>query len=129
MSTQTSTDAERDRQLNAILLPLVRALEKGQAVDRQQVLADHPESTDELAEFFAGRDCLARLTAQQTGGLHLPGPAADPGQLGDFRILREVGRGGMGIVYEAEHLSLNRRVALKVLPMPPRPRRRSSPAK
>jgi serine/threonine protein kinase len=112
----TSRGDERERRLNALLLAVVQAREKGQALDRKEMLAAHPEFAAELEEFFAARDYLERVTAEPPVGHPPPGPAADLGTLGDFRLMREVGRGGMGIVYEAEQVSLGRRVALKVLP-------------
>ncbi len=61
---------------------------------------------------------LSRSAARDRSSLPLPEAISAPelGVVGDFRILREVGRGGMGVVYEAEQLSLHRRVAVKVLP-------------
>ena len=82
------------------------ALQAGQAPDRRQLLDAHPELAAELEACLAGIDFIQRAT----------GPAAlGPASLGEFRIIREVGRGGMGVVYEAEQTSLRRKVALKVL--------------
>ncbi|HKB02099.1 MAG TPA: serine/threonine-protein kinase [Gemmataceae bacterium] len=91
------------------------ALEAGKRPDRSAFLARHAEIAPALSE------CLASLELIHTAGPKLrdpaPGATVDPPTaLGDFRIVREIGRGGMGTVYEAVQLSLGRRVALKVLP-------------
>jgi serine/threonine protein kinase len=120
----SSGSSDREQRLEEVLLAYLEADQAGWAPDRRQVLAAYPELSAELEEFFAGHDAVERRTAPlravkegSLGGGASPGLAPGPlGQLGDFRLVREIGRGGMGTVYEAVQLSLNRRVALKVLP-------------
>jgi WD40 repeat protein/serine/threonine protein kinase len=112
MEPKTADSEEREQRLQEILVRYVEALEEGHPPEPKEFVARYPEFAGDLEEYFAGLAQLDRVAAPLRG---LVRPAVAQ-QLGDFRLLREVGRGGMGIVYEAEQLSLDRRVALKVLP-------------
>jgi serine/threonine protein kinase len=107
-----------DPRVVAALREYLAALENGERPDRAAFLARHSDIAGALSECLDGLDFVHSAgrsgPAQSSHALDGLVQAGTP--LGDFRIIREVGRGGMGVVYEAEQLSLGRRVALKVLP-------------
>ena len=100
-------------------------LDAGRVPDRQSYLSRYPELTLAIRQCLEGLDLvrggIAAQDSQQSGADNdAERPAGTVGRLsrplGDFQIVREIARGGMGVVYEAVQLSLGRRVALKVLP-------------
>jgi WD40 repeat protein/tRNA A-37 threonylcarbamoyl transferase component Bud32 len=128
MSDAPSNPSQREQRLQDILAAYIQAAEAGHAPDRQKLLADHPDLADELASFFANRDDFARLAepvAPPAAQAATMGAAASAGGVpvvgdnlryfGDYEVLEEIARGGMGVVFKARQVSLIRVVALKMI--------------
>jgi serine/threonine protein kinase/tetratricopeptide (TPR) repeat protein len=105
-SVVTGDAAGGDHELNELVSEYVDRMNAGEKLDPQQVLEQHPrrgpEILEELQVFLDIDEDEWAVSAFST--------------VGDFRLIRQVGRGGMGVVYEAWQTSMDRRVALKVLP-------------
>jgi eukaryotic-like serine/threonine-protein kinase len=90
----------------------------GERPPLKEYIDRHPELADDICDLFPAMVEMEQVKEDHEEATEQLAAPATPAlrQLGDFRIIREVGKGGMGIVYEAEQVSLGRHVALKVLP-------------
>jgi serine/threonine protein kinase len=119
---EPDADPADDPRVMALAQEYLKQLESGRTPNRKEFVNRYPDLSDVVSE------CLDGIELAHGAGLAMNAePAESPestqfsvadtaAPLGDFRIIREIGRGGMGVVYEAKQLSLDRRVALKVLP-------------
>jgi WD40 repeat protein/tRNA A-37 threonylcarbamoyl transferase component Bud32 len=131
--SEANPASQREHQVNGILAAYLEAQRLGQAPNREELLRQHPDLAVELRSFFADQDRFGQLAERL--GPPAP-PAAAPGQaptlaygevsaqgavlgtvryFGDYELVEEIARGGMGIVYKARQVSLNRTVALKMI--------------
>jgi hypothetical protein len=95
-----------------IIAEYLRAVDRGEVPDRAALLAAHPAVADELRAFFANADQVTAHAAGVRGG---PPIGTALKYVGDYELLGEIARGGMGVVYRARQVSLNRLVALKMV--------------
>ena len=111
--------------VDRIIADYVQAVEAGEKPDRAALLREHPDQAERLRAFFADYERVGKYASafrishpdetvtqgESAGGSHLPRVR----YLGDFELLHEIARGGMGVVFKARQVTLNRVVALKMI--------------
>lgn len=114
-----SDELDQTRQLvDQLAESFVARLRRGEKPSIERYADRYPHVADEIRDMFSTLLLLEDgARAFEAAPSPPPHEVSGPTSLGDYRILREIGRGGMGVVYEAEHDTMRRRVALKVLPL------------
>ena len=117
--TSPDDDMDRDQQLEAVIAHYIRSCESGTPPNRREILEQHPELVDELRQFFRQHDRMNQMAEPIRGFGDAMSQAMGPGQqlsyIGNYELLAEVARGGMGVVYKARQTTLGRIVAVKMI--------------
>jgi serine/threonine protein kinase/tetratricopeptide (TPR) repeat protein len=107
--------------LTELLDEYLRRLENGERADPADLTVDHPDLQEVFARYVAKLDAIHGFVSEvRSPDSCQPGMIEDSQgvcRLGEYEIVREIGRGGMGTVYEARQSAPDRSVALKLLPM------------
>ena len=119
MNTDDTSDVSvadgRAGALEEVLAEYLLAAEAGAAPGRDAFVAAHPELAGELRAFFEDEERFNRLADPFRAAGAPPGAGETARCFGEYELLEELGRGGMGVVYKARHLRLNRVVARKMI--------------
>jgi WD40 repeat protein/HEAT repeat protein/predicted Ser/Thr protein kinase len=102
------TGDDRERRVDETIAEYLAACEAGAPPDRAAFLARHADLADSLESFLADHDRIRRVAAPETSPEKIR-------YFGDYELLAELARGGMGVVYKARQVSLNRVVAVKLI--------------
>ncbi len=96
----------------------LRSLEQGNPLDATELVHDNADLASVIFAYLQKLNTLYGIAVGFDPGITAALDAPEPlSSLGDFKLIREIGRGGMGIVYEAQQVTLDRKVAVKLLPM------------